>query len=253
MFSEMFEFSTAEIITALISAFFIGFSKITGTSLGAAIIPMFSSIFPPKVATGILCIAFLLASIQAFKVHLKNIKLAHFKILLPGTFLGFIIGGAALLFFDEKILRIFISFTIIFMLIFNSGKSFYAHFFEKIQSSFWFGPLFGLLIGTTSMIANAASPLMVVYLLAKKEPKHFFIGTQVAFFLFIDLLKIPFYLYTGIITSSSFTINLIMIPVMIIGGTIGFFFIKWIPDNKFRILVTITAILSAAKLAWSAI
>lgn len=250
---KMFDFSIEQNIIVLISAFCIGFSKTTGMSLGTAIIPFFSTAFPAKVATGILCISFLLASIQSFKIHFNSIKLSHFKILLPWVLLGFVIGGFFLLVLEDNVLRICICLTILSMLLFNSGKMFYGRFFEKFADSKVFESMCGILIGITSMVANAASPVMVVYLLAKKESKISFIATQVGFFLLIDCIKVPFYISSGIITSSSFTINLIMLPLMIIGGTLGFIFIRWLPENKFKIIVTLTSVLSALKLGFSAL
>ncbi len=247
----MFNYSFDEIITALISAFLIGFSKTTGTSLGTVVIPFFTNIFPAKTATGILCIAFLLASFQAFKIHFNHVKFLYFKLLFPWVLLGLFLGGVTLLSFEEQTLKRCICIIILVMLIFNMGKFFYDYLFEKVATSKLFDITCGVLIGATSMIANSASPVMVVYLLAKKEPKNSFIGTQIAFFLLMDFLKIPFYIFAGVINTSSLSINLMMLPLMLLGGTVGFFFIKWIPESRFRTLVVITSGLGALKLGWS--
>ena len=51
---------------------------------------------------------------------------------------------------------------------------------------------FSWLAGSTTMIANAAGPVMTIYLLACRLPKFEFVGTAAWFFFAINLLKVPF-------------------------------------------------------------
>ncbi len=65
------------------------------------------------------------------------------------------------------------------------------------------GPIIGGMAGFVSMIANAAGPLMTLYLLAMRMPKMAFLGTSVYFFTLLNLFKIPFLVYLNIITIES--------------------------------------------------
>ena len=50
------------------------------------------------------------------------------------------------------------------------------------------------------MLANAAGPVIGLYLLAVALPKESFVGTGAWFFLLINLIKVPFSLQLGLIT-----------------------------------------------------
>ena len=56
---------------------------------------------------------------------------------------------------------------------------------------------FGWLAGSTTMIANAAGPVMTIYLLACRLPKFEFVGTAAWFFFAINLFKVPFSASSG--------------------------------------------------------
>ena len=56
---------------------------------------------------------------------------------------------------------------------------------------------FGWLAGSTTMIANAAGPVMTIYLLACRLPKFEFVGTAAWFFFAINLFKVLFQRFIG--------------------------------------------------------
>jgi len=89
---------------------------------------------------------------------------------------------------------------------------------NSLSSAWWYGPLFGLLGGFTTMIGNAAGPVMAIYLLSLKMPKYSFVGTNAWFFLVINcrylpgttfqlhrwrLMPVPFHLYSSELSSAS--------------------------------------------------
>lgn len=57
----------------------------------------------------------------------------------------------------------------------------------------------GTLSGITTMLANAAGPLVSLYLLAISLPKPQLIATSAWFFLIINASKIPFSMQLGLI------------------------------------------------------
>ena len=59
----------------------------------------------------------------------------------------------------------------------------------------WYSALFGLLGGFTTMIGNAAGPVMSVYLLSMRKEKMEYIGINVWFFLVVNLQKVPFQIF----------------------------------------------------------
>ena len=103
----------------------------------------------------------------------------------------------------------------------------------------------GLLAGFTTMVGNAAGPIMAVYLLAMRLPKNTFIGTQAWFFLLINLSKLPFHIFVwDTISPASLLLDFSLLPAIGIGAVIGIWIIKHISDGIYRKFIIIVTILS---------
>ncbi len=94
----------------------------------------------------------------------------------------------------------------------------------------------GVISGFTTMIANAAGPIMILYLLRMKLPKMQFIGTCSLFFLVLNCFKVPFMVYNGMITMETMRIDLQFIPFSLLGAFVGWAIIKWINQALFESL-----------------
>src|SRR5207249_1290026 len=81
---------------------------------------------------------------------------------------------------------------------------------EKIPHALWFIGITGFLAGLTTMLANAAGPIMIMYLLAIRLPKMEFLGTGAWFFLILNVFKVPFSVHLGLITELSLRFDLLM-------------------------------------------
>jgi uncharacterized membrane protein YfcA len=81
--------------------------------------------------------------------------------------------------------------------------------------------MIGVLAGFTTLVANAAGPLMAIYLLAMRLPKFQFVGTSAVFFLLINSFKVPFMMDLGLINAESLLLNLWLAPLVIVGALAG--------------------------------
>lgn len=108
---------------------------------------------------------------------------------------------------------------------------------------------FGLLGGFTTMIGNAAGPVMAVYLLSLQLPKYSFVGTNAWFFLVINFLKVPLQIWVWHnITPTTLLIDACCIPFMLFGALIGIWFVKKLPEKSYRTFITVVTILSTLLL-----
>jgi uncharacterized membrane protein YfcA len=109
----------------------------------------------------------------------------------------------------------------------------------------WYSPLFGLLGGFTTMIGNAAGPVMAIYLLSTRMPKLAFVGTNAWFFLCVNFLKLPFQVFAWHnINLTTLAIDACAIPFVLIGAFLGIRLVKFLPEKGFRIFTTIVTIIS---------
>lgn len=107
---------------------------------------------------------------------------------------------------------------------------------------------FGWLAGITTMLANAAGPVMTIYLLACKLPKMEFVGTAAWFFLTVNLVKVPFSTSLGLINGNSLTLNLILAPLVIGGVFAGRWLIKKVNQQVFEWLMILFSLAGAIRL-----
>jgi uncharacterized protein len=110
---------------------------------------------------------------------------------------------------------------------------------------------FGWLAGSTTMIANAAGPVMTIYLLACRLPKFEFVGTAAWFFFAINLLKVPFSASLGLINSASLKMNLWLAPAVIGGILLGRWLLGKINQAVFEWLMIVFSLLGALRLVLS--
>jgi uncharacterized membrane protein YfcA len=97
---------------------------------------------------------------------------------------------------------------------------------------------FGVAGGFSTMIGNAAGPVMSVYLLSMRLPKLSFVGTTAWFFLIINYLKIPLQVFAwNNINVNGLKLGVLMIPFIIIGAILGIYLVKKISEVFYRYLV----------------
>jgi uncharacterized protein len=87
----------------------------------------------------------------------------------------------------------------------------------------------GALSGVTMILANAAGPVMTVYLLAIGLAKYEFVGTSAWIFCIINLSKLPFSYALGVINWHTLGFNLLMFPAVALGAVFGKRLLKLIP------------------------
>ena len=108
--------------------------------------------------------------------------------------------------------------------------------------------LAGICAGFTTMIANAAGPIMILYLLAMRLPKMEFIGTSAWYFLVLNLFKVPFSYSLGLINPSSLRIDLPLAPFAMIGALFGRAIIQHIDQALFEKLALILTLAAGIRM-----
>jgi uncharacterized membrane protein YfcA len=254
----------------------IGMSKTGINGISTIAIPLFVLIFEAKPSTGIILPLLCLADLFAVVYYRRHAEWKYIISLLPWA-----LGGFALALFMDRIvpakgfktlMGICILLSLLFMLRSDrkdrrlrrqaatakkadADKSAKTEQPEKPKKAA--GPLqthgkaavFGILGGFSTMIGNAAGPIMSVFLLSMKLPKAAFVGTAAWFFLIINYLKIPLqYFAWHNITAKTLAFDLYMAPFIICGAFLGILLVKKISEKVFRILVFALTVISSVLL-----
>ena len=229
-----------------LSALCIGMSKTGVQGLMLLIVPYMVLAFGAKESTGVILPMLCMADIIAVAYYKR---VADWKVvvkLLPTAILGFFLAiGVDKLIAAHEFRRL-MGWTLALAL----GVMLWSEIFGKENrwmKKWWYSALFGLLGGFTTMIGNAAGPVMSVYLLSMRKEKMEYIGINAWFFLVVNLLKIPLQVFVwDNISWGSFSLNLLMLPVIGIGALLGIRIVKLFPEKAFRRFIQVVTILSVA-------
>ena len=213
-------------------AFQVGVAKTGVPGVGILVIPlMVLTVGDARQSAGwllpVLCTADLFAVIS-WRRHAATRTLFT---LAPWVLAG-MAGGAAALFLSERLLRPLIGVIILIML----GIYLRRRFQARLTVPGHGGP-YGVAAGFASTVANAAGPVMNLYLLSRRLPKEEFVATGAWFFFFVNLAKVPIYVWHGMITARSLVFDLAMVPAVLAGAFAGRWLLVHIPPRVFEIVI----------------
>jgi len=228
-----------------IFSFLTGVSKTGIPGVGILAIPLTAMILPAKASTGIILPNLIVGDIFAVSYYKKKAVWKYIFRLLPFASIGIIIGYFLMGKINDKQLSRFIGIVILLIFLLNwwwNKKEI------NVPQKIYFAIIMGLFAGITTMMANAAGPILIIYLLAMKLPKTEFVGTGAWYFFILNWFKVPFSVDLGLINIHSLKLNLLLLPGICIGAISGILFLKKIPQKIFNQVVQILAIISALKL-----
>ena len=228
-------------------AMLIGISKTGIQNIGTLAVPLFALLFGAKYSTGIVLILLCFADLIAVIYYRKAFLWHEVKKLLPLAFVGLIVGLLLGNYVDDKTFKICIGICIIVGVIIMLGMERSSLEKQKLLTNKkWYSPLFGFILGFSTMIGNAAGPALSVYMLSKRLDKITFAATSAWFIFTLNLSKIPLQVFVwDNITWSGIILNFMALPFIVLGGFIGIKIIKVLPEKTFRqIIITLVIIAS---------
>ncbi|MFS0752395.1 sulfite exporter TauE/SafE family protein [Oceanobacillus sp. 1P07AA] len=245
----MFDFSLLDWFIVLICALFVGFSKSGLPNLVILVVTVIMFVFPARESVGILLPMLLIGDLFAVTYYRRNVVWKYLTNLIPWVVIGILAGFFVLQYVNDEQLKPMIGIIVLLMIALNVIRErLGSKFNEMLPTSLTFTILMGVLGGFTTMVGNAAGAIMTIYLLVKGLPKKEFVGTGAWFFLSVNVIKFPFYMYLGLITTESLTFNLTMAPIIILGAIIGVKVLPLIPQKVFTILILVLATIGGINL-----
>jgi uncharacterized protein len=231
-----------------VAAVLFGFSKTGIPGISILSIGILSNVMPAKLATGVVLPLLIFADLFAFFVYRKNLEWRHVGRLLPWAMGGVALGWLTLGHIDDRQTARLVGAIIVLMLAVHVWRHWKKPEQTAPHAPAWFGPAMGVFAGLTTMIANAAGPVMTLYLLAMRLTKLEFLGTGAAFFLVINWIKVPFAVQLGIINRSSLALNLWLLPAVALGALLGRPIVERVNQKLFENLALVFAAAAAVKL-----
>lgn len=227
-------------ICAVLGALMVGISKAGITGLSLLSVALFAHVFPSsKQASGLILPLLLFGDFVAVMSYRAHTQWHYLWKLLPWTAAGVVLGYFALGRISDGTARVMIGVIIFSLCILGYWRRYVTARTSPAEPHWHWavGAALGVACGFITLVANAAGPLMAIYLVAMGLPKMQFVGTAAVFFMVLNLFKVPFMVALGLITAQSFKFNLMLAPAVLLGAFAGRWLLMRIDQELFEKLV----------------
>jgi uncharacterized membrane protein YfcA len=233
---------------AALAAFLIGLSKTGITGIAIFAVVTFASVLPARESVGVVLPVLLAGDLVAVTVYRREADRGQLLRLFPWAAAGVVGGAVAAGRLPDGAMRLLIGAIVVALALFQAARMWRPPADAGAPLPGWASPAAGLLSGFTTMVANAAGPLMTVYLLASGLPKYVFVGTAAWFFLALNLFKVPFSLGLGLITGSTLAVSLGLAPFCVAGALVGRRLIRGIDQRAFELIALALSLVAGLRL-----
>jgi uncharacterized protein len=228
------------------AALLTGFSKTGMPGMGILIPTLAAMALPARASSGFILPVLIEGDCLAVGYWRRRASLRRLALILPWTALGIIGGFFLMRVLSDAVFKPVLGAMILAIVALDLVRR--AARLEFRAENRLFAALVGILAGAFTMIANAAGPVMTIYLLSMGLTKEEFVGTGAWFYFIINLFKLPFSVGLGLVTWKSLEINAALLPLVLVGGFVGVRAIKRLPQRSFDILALILAAAGGLKL-----
>lgn len=243
----MFELLPWQWGLVVLGALLIGVSKTGIAGLGVLAVAIYANILPARQSTGIILPMLICADVVAVAAYRRHAVWGHLWPLFPWVVVGVVTGYFTMGHINDAQVRRGIGAILLVMVALHFWRRQRAGN-EPVPHTLWFSALTGVLAGFTTMLANAAGPVMILYMLAVGLPKMEFLGTGAWYFLIVNLFKVPFSFQLGLITPGTLQFNALLLPAVIAGALLGRLVVKHINQAWFETLALALTLVASARL-----
>lgn len=246
MFTEMLTWK--DFIILALCALTIGGNKAGLRGINIIVIPIFASYFGGRISSSTVLPLLILGDIFSVYIYRKSIEWSYLRQLLPSTLLGLSAGMILGKMVPDEVfmmvMAVFVLICLILMLIKEFSKT-----GIRLPDHWLAHSSAGFTGGFSTMVGNAAGPIMSLYLLSMNLPKMVFIGTGAVFFFTVNLIKVPVHAFVWkSMTWETLKISLALAPFVLIGLFLGLKLVKKIPERPFRLFIIFGTLVGTIKM-----
>ncbi len=242
------DLTVAQWMLALVAATGVGVSKSGLPGISLLHVVLFAHLFPGIQSTGVVLPLLVAGDLGAVALFRRHAQWSHVLRTLPPAIAGVVVGWAFMGRIPNALFNPLIGAVVLALALLQGWRDWKPELWQKVPHSTAFAWAMGFLAGITTMLANAAGPVMGLYLLAVAVPKNVFVGTAAWFFLLINLIKVPFSVQLGLISPSTLTFNAALVPAIVAGLFLGRWVVARLSQRGFDALVLAFAVVASLRL-----
>lgn len=241
-------FTPTQWLLAALAAFCIGFSKGGFPGAGLVTVITMAHLFGARESTGALLPMLICGDVFSVWAFHQHARWAVIRRMLPPTVGGVIGGWIVMQWLPGAAFRPVIGWIVFVMVLLQSARRWRPAWFGNVPHSRGFAVSMGVATGVSTMLANAAGPVMGLYFLATETPKFALVGTSAWFFLIVNVFKVPFSAQLGLIHGMTLTFNLLLVPMIALGIFTGRRLIALVPQALFEALLLAFAAVASLRM-----
>lgn len=235
-------------LLGLAGTFLVGISKAGFSGASLLTVVIFTDLFGPQKQAGFGLPLLIMADLIVYPAFRKFGTWSDVWKLLPAALIGIAIGAYGLGSLPPETIERLIGIVIFAMLLLLSAKLVSSAWLKRLADHRAFGTSAGVLGGATSALANAAGPIIQLYLLSRQVGKMELIGVGARFFLLLNLIKVPVTGGLGLIDWNSLKLGLFLAPGILVGVIAGRWLLKRLNQRVFEWMIVGFAMLAALRL-----
>ncbi len=222
-----------------LSGVLIGMNKAGLMGAAMAAIPIMAGIFGAQLSVGVILPMLITADVVAVIYYRRHAEWGVMLRLLPWTMVGVAIGAVVGGAIAEESFRLLLAIVVLAAVALLAYKEI-LHRDVQVPERWWIAAILGLAAGFATMVGNAAGPITTLYLFSMGMSKNQFIGTGAWFYFVVNTLKVPFHVvFWGTITAETLLVNLVTVPVIVVGGLLGLYLVRLIKERPYRVFILI--------------
>jgi uncharacterized membrane protein YfcA len=241
-------------VALVLAAACVGVAKTALGGIGTVAVALFAAVLPARESTGALLPLLIAGDVVAVLAYRRHGSRRTVLGLLPGVVPGLVLGAVFLALVGDTVLRLSIGVILLALTAWQLGQRLRGTTPTLTDTPPNPGTgrattlAAGVGGGFTTMTANAAGPLMTVYLLMSGLPKLQMLGTAAWFYLVVNLMKVPFSAGLHLIDPDSLVLDAVLLPAMLVGALAGWLLIRRMDQRQFEVAALALGALSAGFL-----
>jgi uncharacterized protein len=255
MFHDLASLGPIQWAAAILGGFLVGVAKAGVAGVNGLFVGLFAFIMPSvKQSSGVVLPLVIFGDWIAVTAYRRHLHWRHLGRVFPWAAGGVVLGYFALGHWSDHTIKTLVGTIIITLAAMNYWRRFRVAAKAPEDGPpdhriHWFlGACLGLVAGFATLVANAAGPLMAIYLIAMRLPKMEYVGTTAIFFALINLFKLPFMINLGLVSLPSVAFDVCLFPAVLIGLIAGRWMLKHIRQRVFEEMVLALSALSGVAL-----
>lgn len=233
---------------ALVAACCIGISKAGFSGVSMVSVLLMAEIYGARVSTGMALPLLIAADLLVYPAFRRYGSWRPVWRLLAPMGLGLLAGWWLLGRIDDTVARRVIGAVILTLVAIQVGRHRWPDEFRRLTDSRLFGGGAGVAGGFATMLANAAGPVIQLFLMSRQLAKMEMVGIGARLFLVVNLLKVPLSAGLCLITPDTLVENLKLLPAVVAGIVGGKAMLHRVPQRLFDWLVIGFAVIAAVRL-----